>query len=176
VSTLAQTFRAAALLVNLGAVCAGCARAEPLREEPREAPPPRKQSPEPKARRLALDCRQTDGTDTTFHRQFLLGLDEHRAWGDQSVNGIYEIEISAWSGSSVRGDSRAVCPPNDPDSCRVRRVVSYELDLERRQMVQTLWNDTGRHGRADGVVVEVLHFECAELPLEASTIAPQLGS
>lgn len=119
--------------------------------------------------RVALDCRQVDGWLRPFHREFLVDVGARRVWGDRAENGIYEIEVWSASRARVQGNIRSHCPPDDPESCRVGRVVSYDFDLSADRMVQTMRDEV-----ADGRVVEILHFACDRLPLERSLVARKL--
>jgi hypothetical protein len=147
--------RAAAALVRIVAAAAVCASASCSRDK--------------LPARLALDCKQVDGWSRPFHREFLLDLAEQRAWGDQAARGIYEIEERSSTASRVTGEVRSRCPPDDPEHCRVQRVVSYEFDLREHQMIETMRNDV------DGSVVQTLHYDCESLPLARSLVARKLA-
>ncbi len=122
----------------------------------------------PPARR-AFDCKQIDGWLRPFHREFLIDVPARRAWGDQAANGNFEIGVEFASAIRMRGESRAKCPPNDPDSCQVLRVVRYDFDLAGHKMVETRRNDI------DGKVVETLHYGCDDMPLDRSVVARRLA-
>ena len=118
---------------------------------------------------VALDCKQVDGRSRPFHREFLLDLAAQRAWGDRAKNGIYEIEVRSSTAAGVSGEIRAQCPPDDPESCRVQRVVRYDFELPRHRLLETMRNDD------DGSVVQTLHYDCASLPLDQSLVARKLA-
>ena len=120
---------------------------------------------------IAVDCRQVDGRLRPFHREFLIDVGARKAWGDRAANGIYEIEVSSASRARVQGNIRSRCPPDDPESCSVGRVVSYDFDLSADRMVQTMRDEV-----ANGRVVETLNFACDRLPLERSLVARKLAA
>jgi hypothetical protein len=122
----------------------------------------------PPARR-ALDCKQVDGWLRPFHREFLIDVPARRAWGDQAKNGNFEIDVEFSSSIRVRGESRAKCPPNDPETCEVLRVVRYDFDLAGHKMVETMRNDV------DGKIVETSHYDCDDVPLDRSVVARRLA-
>jgi hypothetical protein len=171
--------RFGAIAVALVVTCVACGRRDsapaPVASSSPSAPTPTTSTSTTAPPGLALDCRQVDGESPEFHREFLLFLDTHRAWGDQSTNGIYEFEIHESKPGTFHGDSRARCPPNYADACRDRIVTSYEFDLGSLNMVQTHWNDLGKHGRADGTVTEVLHFHCTHVDPDKSIVAQKLA-
>jgi hypothetical protein len=69
----------------------------------------------------------------------------------------------------MRGQARAKCPPDDPETCQVLRVVSYDFDLAGRRMRETMRNDI------DGKVVQTMRYACDEVPLDRSVVADKLA-